>query len=133
MLMRPSRHAYTRSLALLSAVAAVAFPAYSAQAASGTWTNTASGLWSLSTNWSGSTIANGANFTADFSTLNITSTLTVHLDSARTIGALKFGDTTPSSNTVLDNNGSAANALTLSNVGTPGIDVANQTATLTVQ
>ena len=68
---------------------------------------------------------------ADFSTLNITADDTVHLDSARTIGGLKFGDTTPSNNWILDNNGNAANVLTLAvSSGSPTITVNNDTATM---
>jgi len=67
-----------------------------AQAVNGTWIDTSSGgLWSGTVNWSASTIANGTDALANFSTLNITADNTVHLDSARTIGSLLFGDTTP--------------------------------------
>ena len=51
-------------------------------------------MWSTTGNWSGGTVANGTDGIADFSTLNITADDTVHLDTARTIGQLKFGDTT---------------------------------------
>src|SRR5206468_4152473 len=68
---------------------------------------------------------------ADFSTLDLTADNTVHLSSARTLGGLLFGDTTPSNNWILDNNGTAANTLTLStSTGTPTITVNNQTATI---
>lgn len=90
----------------------------SAQAANGTWSNTSSGgLWSAIANWSGGTVANGAGFTADFSTLNITADNTVHLDSARTLTGLVFGDSTTNTPAgwVLDNNGNAGNTLTLNN------------------
>jgi fibronectin-binding autotransporter adhesin len=95
-----------------------------ARAANGTWTNASSGgLWSVAGNWSGGTIANAADATANFSVLNVTSN-TVHLDSARTIGNLNFGDTTPGDIWTLDNNGVAANVLTLAvNSGTPSITV----------
>src|SRR4051812_47757977 len=72
----------------------------------GTWTNTYSGgLWSNSANWSGGAVADGADATADFSTLDIAADYTVHLDSSRTIGNLIFGDTSPSNNWTVDNNG----------------------------
>ena len=89
----------------------------SAQAANGTWINANSGgLWSNGANWTGNIIANGAGFTADFSTLNITADNTVHLDSPRTITGLVFGDTITGSPAgwILDNNGVPANTLTLS-------------------
>ncbi len=66
----------------------------------GTWINPAGGSWSTNTNWAGGPpgiIAGGANLTADFNTLNITSDTTVNLDGGRMIGNLVFGDTTPAS------------------------------------
>ena len=90
----------------------------SAQPVSGTWNNASSGgAWSSSGNWVSGIIANGAGSTADFSTLNITADNTVHLDSARTLTVLKFGDTTTGSAAgwFLDNTGNSANTLTLSN------------------
>jgi autotransporter-associated beta strand protein len=102
-------------------------------AANGTWINTTSGgLWSAPSNWLGGSVADGNLGTADFSTLNITADNTVHLDTARTIAAISFGDTTPTNNWILDNNGNTNNRLTLSfNFGfTPGIAVNYQTATI---
>ena len=103
-----------------------------ALATNGTWTNTTSGgLWSTTTNWSGGVVANGTDGIADFSTLNITADDTVHLDTARTIGQLKFGDTTASNNWILDNNALATNILTLAvSSGSPTITVNNDTATM---
>jgi autotransporter-associated beta strand protein len=60
---------------------------------SGTWTADADGNWSDTSKWSGAFPANGAGSTADFSTITVTADRTVTLDSTRTIGALKFGDT----------------------------------------
>ena len=105
----------------------------SALAINGTWIDTTSGgLWSVNANWGGiGAIANGTDAIADFSTLDITADDTVHLDSARTIGQLKFGDTVPSNNWVLDNNGNAADILTLAvSTGSPTITVNNDTATI---
>lgn len=94
-------------------------------AANGTWTNTVSGgNWSAAANWS-STIADGSGFTADFNSINVTTDPTVvHLDSARTIGNLTFGDLTTSSaaSWLLDNSGDSANVLTFDG-GTPTITV----------
>src|ERR1043165_2725731 len=99
-------------------VVAAAVAQGGAGAATGTWIDTVSGgLWSATANWSpggaSGVIANGTDALADFSTLNITVDNTVHLDSSRTIGSLKFGDTTATNNWILDNNGSASNVLTL--------------------
>src|SRR3954469_2967898 len=109
-----------------------------AHAVDGTWNPTGfagngTGLWSDTTKWTGGVIANGAGSQANFSTLNITSDSTVSLDSSRTIGRLLFGDTTASNNWFLDNNGNAANVLTLDNTGgtgAPKITVNNQTTTI---
>lgn len=100
---------------------------HTTHAANGTWTDTTTGgLWSSASNppWAGGAVADGAGFTADFSTLNITSDNTVHLDTARTIGNLHFGDTDTSSAAgwILNNNGNGANILTLSG-GSPTITV----------
>jgi fibronectin-binding autotransporter adhesin len=105
------------------------------QAANGTWSNaTSGGLWSSGSNWQNGIIADGGDNTADFGTLDITADNTVHLDSARTIGNLIFGDsTTPSHNWILDNNSNATNVLTLAVAsGTPTIQVNNQTATISL-
>ncbi|MGC4017320.1 MAG: autotransporter-associated beta strand repeat-containing protein [Luteolibacter sp.] len=107
-----------------------------AHAADGTWTNlTSGGLWSDTANWSGGTIADGSGFTANFNTLNLTADNTVHLDGAHTLTNLIFGDTTTSTagGWILDNNGNAANILTLAGT-TPTITVnalgTNKSATI---
>lgn len=109
--------------ALVVAMAGVAGLA-SAQT-SGTWTNTVSGgLWSGAGNWSGGIVADGSGATGFFNSVDITVDHTVHLDTARTIGSLTFGDaaTNTPAGWVLDNNGDAANILTLAG-GTPTITV----------
>ncbi|MCW1923864.1 autotransporter-associated beta strand repeat-containing protein [Luteolibacter arcticus] len=102
----------------------VVFQAH-AESAAGAWANaTSGGTWSEPTNWSGSISADGAGFTADFSAIDITADNTVHLDSARTIGSLSFGDTDPltAAGWILDNNATPGNVLTLEG-GTPTIAV----------
>jgi autotransporter-associated beta strand protein len=96
-----------------------------ARAASGTWTNTASGgLWSAATNWGNGAIADGAGATADFSTLNLGSNYSVQFDAPRTLSAIKFGDTASTYyNWTLNNNGDAANVLTLDGAANPAITV----------
>ena len=100
--------------------------ARSAGAVDGTWTSPATGLWSDSLNWLGGTVANGFDATANFDTIDTLGDVAVHLDTARTIGNLIFGDvdgaTTPG-DWLLDNNGNAANILTLQATGTPTITV----------
>ncbi len=90
----------------LGMIAALAWASV-AQAADGTWINTTSGgLWSATGNWAGGVIATASGAVADFSTLDITADNTVHLDSSRTIGTLKFGDTSADSIIFVTNNGS---------------------------
>jgi len=95
---------------------------------SGIWTNNASGNWSTSNNWNGGIVANGISRMADFSTINLTANQTVTLDSARTIGGLRFGDTTGAQTWTL----SGGNPLTLGGGGAnaPIIAVNQNTATI---
>lgn len=104
-----------RSLLLASSIAiGLALPSLT-QAANGTWTSGSSGNWSTSGNWSGGTVADGANFSALFNTIDLTSDVAVHLDSSRAIGALNFSDTGTGTlfSYTLDNNSNPANILTL--------------------
>jgi len=84
--------------------------------ASGVWTGAAADtIWDTIGNWSSSLVPSGANVTADFSALDITSDQTVNLNSPRTIGNLIFGDTDTSTagGWTLANHGIAGNTLTL--------------------
>lgn len=99
--------------------------------ADGIWIQTAAGPfnWTDSANWSGSTIATGADRTASF-TPNITANQTVNLDAATTIGNITFTDSTSASH---DLTISGANTLTLSrSSGAPVIDVTQTGRTLTI-
>lgn len=125
----------TRKLAFgwLVCLITVLATAPSIQAQNGTWTNLvsgdASGSWAIATNWNNGVIADGADNTADFSTLDITSNSIVTLDGARTIGNLIFGDTTLSTNWVL--NTGTGGPLTLDvTAGTPTITANNGTNTI---
>ncbi|MFT3870949.1 MAG: rhamnogalacturonan lyase B N-terminal domain-containing protein [Nibricoccus sp.] len=83
---------------------------------SGTWILPESGgLWSYALNWQGAVIADGATSSANFATLNPTANITVRLDSPRTLTSATFGDTDVASaaSWTVDNNGNAANTLTL--------------------
>jgi autotransporter-associated beta strand protein len=100
----------------------------------GTWTQlTTGGLWSAAGNWSGGIIADGSGRTANFSTLNLAAENTVKMDGSHTLTALTFQDsTTPFFKWTLDNNGSAANILTLAGTN-PSITVgASTTAEISV-
>jgi autotransporter-associated beta strand protein len=95
----------SKTIQSVLAITLLLMAAASASAQSGTWTNLvngdASSVWSVAANWNNGIIADGADNTADFSTLNITTNSTVTLDTARTIGNLIFGDTTPDNNWTL--------------------------------
>ena len=64
-----------------------------AAAQSGTWTSLASGDYNTAGNWASNQIASGAGNTADFSTLDIASDVSVTLNANLTIGNILFGDT----------------------------------------
>jgi rhamnogalacturonan endolyase len=94
---------------------------------SGVWISDSSGdLWSTAANWQDNIIASGTGTTADFSQQNVDGSVTVQLDSSRTLGRVVFGDTdftTPALWTLSDN-GSSANVLTLAtSSGTPTLQV----------
>jgi autotransporter-associated beta strand protein len=106
-------------LALASAMVGQAW------AADGTWTNNASGDWSVGSNWSGGTAADGANFTATFGDV-ITADRTITNDSSRTIGNITAADATH--NYTITNN-----TLTLDvTAGSPTINVTSNGRTLTI-
>src|SRR5262245_11561933 len=82
----------------------------------GIWIQNASGgVWSANPNWLNGIVGAGVGATADFSSLELVDDLVVRLDSSRTTGNLVFSDSDVSSpgNWIIDNNGSAANVLTL--------------------
>ena len=87
-----------RNFSVLITAASVLLLNSQAFADDGTWNTTLNNQsWSSAANWLDNIIADGAGFTADFSTLNITANTTINLDGGRTIGNLIFGDTVTSS------------------------------------
>jgi autotransporter-associated beta strand protein len=60
--------------------------------ATGIWSSNGSGSWSSPVNWLGGVVADGAGNQANFSTLNITTDVTVFVDTPRTIGQVVLGD-----------------------------------------
>jgi autotransporter-associated beta strand protein len=95
----------------------------------GIWTNTAGGLWMNGANWTDGAVALGPDATANFNQINITADPTlVHLDQPLSIGSMIFGDTSGSQTWKLDNNGDAANILTLASSGSPTITVNKETS-----
>jgi autotransporter-associated beta strand protein len=131
--MKTPRHAPSMkklgSLVLASSLLAAVLLTSAAHAQSGTWINPNGGSWANAANWQGGVIAQGADNTADFSTLRLSADATVTLDGAQTIGKLIFGDQSGAHNWIL-NTGSGG-PLTLSvSANSPTITVSNQTATI---
>lgn len=91
----------------------------------GTWSTNADGLWSDTNNWAGGAVANGIGDTADFSTLDITADRTVTLDTSRSLGTLKFGDTAGAQNWRLASGGGVTLTLDTGSATSPSI-VVNQ-------
>ncbi len=102
----------------------------------GTWIRTTTGgTWSNPANWDNAVIADGAGNTGDFSTLDLTSDVVVHLNSARTLGNLVFGDTATASpaSWIVDNAANAANTLTIAGgTGTITVNALGAGATTTI-
>ena len=98
-------------------------------ATNGVWITDGDGLWSAYANWSGGAVGNGIGQTADFSTLNITANRTVTLDSKRSLGTLKFGDTSGTQNWTLISSGGITLTLDTGSVTSPAIVVNQNTVT----
>lgn len=121
------------SRAFFALPVSLVFPlAPSVFAADGTWILDGGGTWNPATPgttlWSGNVVAQGADATADFSTIDITANRAVTLGAPVTIGNLKFGDTSGSQTWTL----SGGNTLTLDTTTStaPTITVNNSTATI---
>jgi len=120
----------TRMTSILVAIAFVVSINLNSLADSGTWTNLTGGSWSLAGNWAANISADGTDFTADFSTLNITAARTVTLDGARTIGNLSFSDTGSTYYDWTLATGSAGPLTLAVGSGSPTITVGNLAATI---
>jgi fibronectin-binding autotransporter adhesin len=95
----------------------------------GTYTKIASGgTWEATADWSGGIVADGQDGIADFSTLNLTAANTVTLGLSRSIGTLKFSDTTATFYGWTISGGTTLNLNT--STGVPIINITNDTATL---
>ena len=97
----------------------------------GTWTADLDGLWSDSTRWVSAFPANGAGQTANFGTINITADRTVTLDGSRSVGTLRFGDTSGAQTWTLAGSGGATLALATGSTSAGSVVVAQNTATIT--
>ena len=76
--------------------------------ASGTWINPAGGSWPNPANWNSGTVADGSGYHANFTTLALSSNITVDLGGARTIGSLSFDDLAPLKHDWLLSSGTAS-------------------------
>ena len=117
-----------QAIRLLALTAGLCAPV--AQAANGTWTNLAGGSWTNTANWSGGTVAGGAGFLANFSTLNLAANATVTLDGPKTIGNLSFSDTTATFFNWIVNTGSGGPLTLAVSSGSPTITITNGQATI---
>jgi autotransporter-associated beta strand protein len=98
----------------------------SAQAQTGTWTRTSSSNWSDTNSWLGGIVADGADNTANFDSIDLTENITAQLDASRTIGRLIFGDTDTNSPARWILDGDLTNTLTFFATSmTTGITVSN--------
>lgn len=121
-----------RASLLMMATAGV-FAGSSARATTFVWTKNASGnasgSWAVAANWNNGAgpVASGSDNTADFSTIDLTTTSTVTLDGNQNIGNLIFGDPTPTNlfTWVLSPGSPTTSTLTLDApaAGSPGITV----------
>ncbi len=96
---------------------------------SGYWNYNVDGLWSNTNLWGGRILADGAGNTADFSRINPTVNRVVTVDSVRTIGTLRFGDTSGSQAWTLTSTGGGILTLDSGTSTAPSLAVTN-TATI---
>jgi autotransporter-associated beta strand protein len=99
--------------------------------ASGVWSTDANGNWSDTNKWSGGIVGSGPGLTADFSAINISANRTVTLDTSRSIGTLKFGDTSGSQSWTISPSGGSTLTLDTGSIAQPSVVVTN-TVTFTV-
>ena len=110
-----------------SAVLAISMPYV---IGNGTWLTDTDGNWSDVLKWTSSFPANGANASANFSTLDITADRSVTLDSSRGIGSLSFGDNSGAQSWTLLSADGASLTLDTGSSTSPAIAVNQNTATL---
>jgi len=110
---------------LLAAAAVLVLLGVAGPGGASVWNTDASANWSVAGDWTGG-IPNAADAIADFSTLNITATRTVTIDTtSRTVGSMIFADTTPTSSGWIIA-GSGGGQLTLDvTAGSPTVTVNN--------
>ena len=97
---------------------------------SGTWIADASANWGETNRWSGNTVASGAGQAASFSTINITANRTVTLDTSRSLGTLRFSDSSGAQSWTITNSSGGTLTMNSGSAASPSIIVTN-TATIT--
>ncbi len=117
-------------LVLLSALLAGWSQTITLHAQNGTWINPSGGSWADAANWQGGIIAQGADNTADFSTLRLSADATVTLDGAQTIGGLIFADQAGAHNWILNGGSGGSLTFSVSANPVPTVTVSNRTATI---
>lgn len=122
--------ANSKAAAIIASAAVAALSSIASGQVTGTWKAPVNGSWGDSTRWVGAVIPGAAGDTANFSTLNLTSDVSVSLDGDRTVGNLLFGDTTPSNNWIV--NPGAGGTLVLLNNGSAPTIVVNSGVTATI-
>lgn len=112
--------ALTRASLLACATLCASTSLHAAADGNGNWILDGNGTWSATANWADTDadtigdIADGVGTTADFSTIDFSvGAKTVTVDSARTVGALDFGDTDLATLATWALAGAAPNSLTL--------------------
>jgi autotransporter-associated beta strand protein len=116
-------------LTVLIVLAAVLVPAI-AGAQSGSWITSTTGTyhWGDAGNWQSGTVADGANNTATFATAGLTGSVTVKLDTVRTIGSLVFDNPSNAYGWTIQ----GFTTLTLSNSAGPAVAVNNTAITAVI-
>jgi autotransporter-associated beta strand protein len=113
----------------LAAAIAALLAGRSAKALDGAWLGT-SGNWADTGTWSGGIIADGADFTANFTGVDIAADQTITLTAPQTIGNITFTDDLTSSNNLLITGGSPLTLEVAS--GIPAINVTQIGRTLVI-
>lgn len=94
--------------------------------AAGTWTFNGSSFWGTASAWSNNIVATGPGQTANFGAIDITGNHSIILNSSRTIGTLRFGDTNaPFMNRFLSANAGCSLTLDTASTASPSIQVTN--------
>lgn len=127
--MKPRYQSSIRFATSLATAIAALISVQSTSAQNGTWLGV-SGNWDATESWTSGNIADGADFSANFTGADIFTDATITLGANRTIGNINFTDEGFSSNNLLI---TGANTLTMDvTSGTPVINVTQSGRSLTI-